>query len=248
MVHTQLMIILGLCWDKKESLTSKIFCSKAMQFFGRISMSLYLVHEPLIFYIQLCFYGNLNWEDNKGKPPLPSPIWTVPIHITLSLILGIFITIFIEEPARKKFKEWNEKLKDSKDNLSNENTSLVCKHADKSTNWNVQFFQNGTMNDLNFWIKGLNKAVTIMLTQQVFLLYSKYSWYFDQFLRQIKAKRASVGIDISNKMIEEAKKVDKSSDPIIYKVADAKTFQESLILIWWQPNTYFLMPVLTMIF
>ena len=134
MVHTQLMIILGLRWDNRESLTSKIFCSKVMQFFGRISMSLYLVHEPLIFYIQLCFYGNLNWEDNKGKPPLPSPIWTVPIHITLSLILGIFITIFIEEPARKKFKEWNEKLKDSKDNLSNENTSLVCKHADKSTN------------------------------------------------------------------------------------------------------------------
>ena len=134
MVHTQLMIILGLCWDKKESLTSKIFCSKAMQFFGRISMSLYLVHEPLIFYIQLCFYGNLNWEDNKGKPPLPSPIWTVPIHITLSLILGIFITIFIEEPARKKFKEWNEKLKDSKDNLNNENKDLVCKHVDMSTN------------------------------------------------------------------------------------------------------------------
>ena len=45
----------------------------------------------------------------------------------------------------------------------------------------------------------------------------------------MKEKGASkvVGIDISNEMIEEAIKVEKSSDPIIYKVADAKTFQES---------------------
>ena len=28
-----------------------------MQFLGRISMSLYLVHEPVIFYINLCVYG-----------------------------------------------------------------------------------------------------------------------------------------------------------------------------------------------
>ena len=29
-----------------------------MQFLGRISMSLYLIHEPIIFYIRLFFYGN----------------------------------------------------------------------------------------------------------------------------------------------------------------------------------------------
>ena len=33
------------------------FFSAFLQFLGRISMSLYLVHEPVIFYINLCVYG-----------------------------------------------------------------------------------------------------------------------------------------------------------------------------------------------
>ena len=52
MCYTQLMIIVGLCLDNGKSLSSKFYKTKVMQFLGRISMSLYLLHEPLIYYIR----------------------------------------------------------------------------------------------------------------------------------------------------------------------------------------------------
>ena len=60
--HNQIMIIVGLCLDEGGSVISKVFNSKVMQFLGRISMSLYLIHEPIIFYIRLFFYGNNIFE------------------------------------------------------------------------------------------------------------------------------------------------------------------------------------------
>ena len=84
-----------------------------MQFFGRLSMSIYLIHKPLIFYIRFFIHTVWNWdgisaEDHGGPHPPPSPLWMVPIHIILSPSFGILITIFIEEPARKRLKEWKE--------------------------------------------------------------------------------------------------------------------------------------------
>ena len=105
--HTQLMIIIGLCLDGGRSMVTKFFNTKTMQFFGRISMSLYLVHEPIIFYIRFFFYGVWHWEDNEGSPN--SPTWTIPIHIIISLIFASLITLFIEEPARKLLKNWRAK-------------------------------------------------------------------------------------------------------------------------------------------
>ena len=67
-------------------------------------MSLYLVHEPIIFYIRFVFYGVWHWEDNEGSPYAPT--WTIPIHIIISLIFATLITLFIEEPARKLLKNW----------------------------------------------------------------------------------------------------------------------------------------------
>ena len=52
---------LGLCLDGGQSFTSKLFKTRIMQFLGRISMSLYLVHEPLIFWIKCLLYGKLDW-------------------------------------------------------------------------------------------------------------------------------------------------------------------------------------------
>ena len=105
--HTQLMVIIGLCLDGGRSIATKIFNTKTMQFFGRISMSLYLVHEPIIFYIRFFFYGVWHWEDSEGSPN--SPTWTIPIHIIISLIFASLITLFIEEPARKLLKNWRAK-------------------------------------------------------------------------------------------------------------------------------------------
>ena len=72
-------------------------------------MSIYLIHKPLVFYIRFFIHTVWNWdgisaEDHGG----PHPLWMVPIHIILSPSFGILITIFIEEPARKRLKEWKE--------------------------------------------------------------------------------------------------------------------------------------------
>ena len=45
----------------------------------------------------------------------PNPIWTVPIHIILSLIFASILTIYVEEPARK----WMKKVRDRKINQQN---------------------------------------------------------------------------------------------------------------------------------
>ena len=115
MVYTQLMIIIGLCLDDGKSFTSKFFKTKIMHFLGRISMALYLIHEPLIYYIRVCFHGIWNWAEHENKGPDPSPNWTIIIHIIISLIFGTLLTIYLEEPARKILKNWWEKRKQQKE-------------------------------------------------------------------------------------------------------------------------------------
>ena len=43
----------------------------------------------------------------------PNPIWTVPIHIILSLIFASILTIYVEEPARK----WLKTVRDRRINV-----------------------------------------------------------------------------------------------------------------------------------
>ena len=78
-VKTQLNIVVGLCLDGSQSVASKFFNTRIMQvgnlqsfqrelalvlaasqFLGRISFSLYMVHEPLIFWINSIYYGMYN--------------------------------------------------------------------------------------------------------------------------------------------------------------------------------------------
>ena len=43
----------------------------------------------------------------SAKPKeLKLPLWAVPIHVIISIILGILLTLYIEEPARKKLNQW----------------------------------------------------------------------------------------------------------------------------------------------
>ena len=94
-----------------------------MQFFGRISMSLYLIHKPLINWLKLIIYGPVEWEDGKN-PGLKMPAWAIPIHLVISLIFAVLLTLFIEEPARKflgKFlPEKRERVEEQ-----NQNTGLA---------------------------------------------------------------------------------------------------------------------------
>ena len=73
-----------------------------MQFLGRISMALYLVHENMVFWVNLFYYGPIGPNDAKTDAKLP--VWGIPIVIVLSLAFATILTIFLEEPARKRLK------------------------------------------------------------------------------------------------------------------------------------------------
>ena len=101
-VFTQLMIIVGLSLDGGESYTAKFLNTSVMQFLGRISMALYLVHVPVMHWICVYLYGPSFQPktENKRWPPL----WTTPIQLIISLILATALTIYLEEKVKKKLK------------------------------------------------------------------------------------------------------------------------------------------------
>ena len=102
--YVQLMIIVGLCFDEGKSSSSKLFQSPLMQFLGRISMSLYLIHCPLIYWIKVALFGEMGLAVVGKEPEVPFPPWpAIPVHILTSLLSATLLTIFLEEPARRFF-------------------------------------------------------------------------------------------------------------------------------------------------
>ena len=65
-VYLQLMIIVGLCLDHGISWTSQFFKTRVLQFLGRISMALYLVHMIVRNVIILVIHGPFKWEEGKN--------------------------------------------------------------------------------------------------------------------------------------------------------------------------------------
>ena len=118
-VYLQLMIIVGLCLDSGKAWTTRFFKTRIMQFLGRISMALYLIHFLLIDLLKLIIYGPYEWVDGKA-PNVRLPVWGIPIHLGISLISGIILTLFIEDPARNFLKSYlakrQEKIETQKGN------------------------------------------------------------------------------------------------------------------------------------
>ena len=109
--YLQLMIIVGLCLDGGKSHTSRFLKTRVMQFLGRISMALYLIHEPILFWINFCTYGKVDWPDDKKPSHVKLPLWAIPIHVLISLIFATILTFYLEEPLRRKLKQWRDKFK-----------------------------------------------------------------------------------------------------------------------------------------
>ena len=84
-------------------------------------MSLYLIHEPLIFYLETAINGIYEREhdDNFEELFRRLPFWSIPIHIIASLIMATAITLLFEEPMRKKLKEWRENNKKKQQSAHN---------------------------------------------------------------------------------------------------------------------------------
>ena len=64
-------------------------------------MALYLVHESVVFWINLCYFGPVGQNDPKPEW-IKLQVWGIPIAILLSLGFATILTIFLEDPARKK--------------------------------------------------------------------------------------------------------------------------------------------------
>merc|ERR1712173_511789 len=81
-----------------ESVVSKLLSSKLAVYLGRISYGVYLIHFLVIQYISYIAYGETAVDASF------IPIWCIPVMWIISVILGILLNRFIEEPLRKKLR------------------------------------------------------------------------------------------------------------------------------------------------
>merc|ERR1711951_270456 len=87
---------------ENDSFVSKLLTSKLALYLGRISYGVYLIHFPVHQYISYIAYGESNLTEIEGEFYIP--IWCIPIMWIISVILGILLNQFIEEPLRKKLR------------------------------------------------------------------------------------------------------------------------------------------------
>ena len=110
----QLEFIWSLTCDDGKSICYRLLTMKCMVFLGRISYSLYLIHEVLIFYICWINYGYRQRPDcdaessdecaekwNVYNDHGLMPLWCIPILWVVSFIVAILLNRFFEEPMRK---------------------------------------------------------------------------------------------------------------------------------------------------
>ncbi|WP_459865629.1 hypothetical protein [Endothiovibrio diazotrophicus] len=64
-------------------------------FFGRISLALYLVHEPIIQYVTWVARPDQAWSFD-----LPMPLWGIVVVLPVSLVLATLLERTVETPAR----------------------------------------------------------------------------------------------------------------------------------------------------
>ena len=84
--HIQLLVILGLTKDEEQSWLAKLCQTKICQFLGKISMAMFLFHEPVLSF--LIYNTNLKQEY----------VSTVIFGTLITLLLAVIITYLIETP------------------------------------------------------------------------------------------------------------------------------------------------------
>jgi peptidoglycan/LPS O-acetylase OafA/YrhL len=124
LVYSQLDLIVCLYRSDGLSLCSRLLRSDTMQFLGKISMSLYLVHWPIIFDICWIKHGSVvEWPSTEclGQAASPTtvecanaikdfvaartlPLWGIPLVILLSLLAATALHFGFDVPIQKTFK------------------------------------------------------------------------------------------------------------------------------------------------
>ena len=125
-VNSLLTVIDGLTRDGGYSILSRVCRSRPLQQLGRISMTLYLIHEPLrcwtVFITEWC---------TKSKiPTRKMPLWLIPTFI-FSIPIAWLLTVFFEEPLKNRLRtpvkpsSINVQSHFQMDTISDEKTKLL---------------------------------------------------------------------------------------------------------------------------
>lgn len=95
-----LQIIVGLSMTDRDgvSSTARLLSWPPLLFLGRISMPLYLVHEPIIQYVAWIARPEAGWAQAL---PTPMPLWGTLIVLPASLVLAVLLERLVERPARR---------------------------------------------------------------------------------------------------------------------------------------------------
>jgi peptidoglycan/LPS O-acetylase OafA/YrhL len=96
-----LVIIVGLSVTSRGAnpYTQRLLSWPPVLFLGRISLALYLVHEPIIQYVAWAARPAQAWSFN-----MPMPLWGIAIVLPVSLVLATLLERTIETPARNSIK------------------------------------------------------------------------------------------------------------------------------------------------
>ena len=94
-VPVQLTIVIGLCMDAGESKTSRFLRTSVMQFLGRVSFSLYLLHIPTIK-----LFGHFLLYKKIHNFPSGTPLFI----IILAIILSFIVNKYFEEPISRALR------------------------------------------------------------------------------------------------------------------------------------------------
>lgn len=101
--------------DKGTSVTSALLQTRPMQFLGRISLSLYLIHGLLIDFCYMAMNGGVMkqfaWNEDEILKAYESkstniydPVWGPIILLIVSPPIAFLITKFFEEPMARLLK------------------------------------------------------------------------------------------------------------------------------------------------
>lgn len=121
----QLELIVSLIKEPSQSWAGRLLRTPLVTWLGKISLSLYLVHYPVIFYFLWYLNGYLPWPASLDCSNLPAmsteavqclqegmhfmeartlPLWGIPVVISLSLLCGWMMFVYVEEPCRKRLR------------------------------------------------------------------------------------------------------------------------------------------------
>ncbi len=101
---TLLQIIVGLSMAERSgtSVTMRLLNWPPMLFLGKISLPLYLVHEPIIQYVAWIAHPDKSWTNGLSTP---MPVWGIAVVIPASIVLAVILERCVELPARKYLRK-----------------------------------------------------------------------------------------------------------------------------------------------